>query len=202
MTVPAPPQIILASGSQIRKQILTDAGLEFKVQIMDVDEDAIKQQALVGGRSPREIAVLLATAKAQSIEPTSGKLIIGADQLMEMNGQIFDKPKTMTEAKKRLQNMRGKEHCLIGAVVVCESGEKPWVHISTTKLFMRNFSDSFLDGYLKLEGEDILKSVGAYMFERRGAQLFEWVEGDFFSILGLPLLPLLQYLRSRGGVQV
>lgn len=196
------PPIVLASGSLIRKQILENAGLQFIVRVGDVDEPALKQQALEEDKTPQEIAVLLATAKTQSIKPAQSEIVIGADQLMEIEGKIFDKPKTMAEAKTRLQYMRGREHRLIGAVVVYEHGQALWHHISTTRLFMREFSDAFLDDYLVAEGEDILKSVGAYMFERRGAQLFEWVRGDFFSILGLPLLPLLANLRARGGVNI
>lgn len=202
MNAPNTPHIILASSSGIRKQILENAGLAFKVRVGGTDETALKQQALAQSKTPQEIAGLLALAKAQSAKPASGELVIGADQLMEMDGKIFDKPASMDEAKTRLQNMRGKEHRLIGSVVVCEQGQTPWVHHSMTKLFMRDFSDGFLDNYLEAEGEDILKSVGAYLFEKRGSQLFSRVEGDFFSILGLSLLPLLAQLRTRSGAGI
>lgn len=202
MSTPHRPHIILASGSGIRKQIMENAGLAFTVRVGDVDEGALKEQALAQNKTPQEIAGLLALAKAQSTKPASGELVIGADQLMEMGGQIFDKPASMGDAKTRLQNMRGKEHRLIGAVAVCELGQTPWVHHSVTKLFMRDFSDEFLDNYLQAEGEGILKSVGAYLFEKRGSQLFRRVEGDFFSILGLSLLPLLAHLRTRGGAGI
>ncbi len=201
MSVSDCPQIVLASASFIRKQILQNAGLDFSIRVGNVDEATIKQHALAKGYTPETIAIMLATEKAQKVDCASNELIIGADQLLEMEGQIFDKPKNMVETKKRLIAMRGKEHRLIGAVVVCQNNKKPWVHVSTTRLFMRDFSDEFLEHYLQTEGTDILKSVGAYMFERQGAQLFEWVEGDFFSILGLPLLPLLAYLRQQGAVQ-
>ena len=194
--------LILASTSNIRKQILENAGVKFTICASHVDEDTLKRQALAENKTPQNIAARLAIAKAQNITTQRGALIIGADQLLEMDGVIFDKPKSMTEAKTRLQNMRGREHSLIGAVVVCEEGRPPWVHNSTTKLCMRDFSDAFLDQYLHEEGKDVLSSVGAYMFERRGAQLFDWVQGDFFSILGLPLLPLLAHLRTRGLGQI
>lgn len=193
-------QLILASASVIRKQILTGAGLEFEVRVGNVDEDEIKQSAIAQNKTLAELATLLALAKAQHITPKQGEFVIGADQLLEMGGDLFDKPKSMAEARTRLLKMRGREHRLIGAVVVLEDGQVPWVHVSTTRLFMRTFSEAFLDTYLRDEGEVLLKSVGAYMFEARGAQLFEWVRGDFYAILGLPLLPLLGHLRARGAV--
>jgi len=127
--------------------------------------------------------------------------VIGADQIMEMDGQLFDKPKDMADARARLISMRGKSHRLIGAVVICENGRPVWRHMSKTTLSVREFSDSFLDDYIEAEGELLTKSVGAYRFEGRGAQLFSKVEGDFFSILGLSLLPVLDYLRERGAVK-
>ncbi|PHR91628.1 MAG: septum formation protein Maf [Robiginitomaculum sp.] len=193
-------QLVLASSSFIRKQILTGAGLKFEVRVGDVDEDEIKQSALAKNKTPAELATLLALAKAQYTPPRQSEFIIGADQLLEMDGGLYDKPKSMAEAKTRLLKMRGREHRLVGAVVVVEDGQAPWVHVSTTRLFMRTFSEAFLDTYLQSEGEDLLKSVGAYMFEARGAQLFDWVKGDFYAILGLPLLPLLGHLRERGAV--
>lgn len=196
------PSLVLASSSFIRKQILTGAGIDFIVRTGDVDEDALKQSTAVKHKMPEDLAVLLAMAKAQAVSINQGEFIIGADQLMEMDGKLFDKPKSMEEARARLLSMRNKEHRLIGAVVVLEENQTPWVHMSTTKLFVRNFSEAFVDTYLKQEGEDVLKSVGAYLFEARGAQLFEWVKGDFYSILGLPLLPLLGHLRSRGAVPI
>ena len=196
------PNIILASTSQIRKKILADAGLVFSIKHSDTNEAALKKTALAQHKAPSEIAEILALAKAEAIEIGPNALSIGADQLLEMDGEIFDKPKSMDEAKARLQNMRGREHRLIGALAVCERGQAPWIYQSVTRLHMRDFSDTFLDTYLELEGADVLKSVGGYMFERRGSQLFEWVEGDFFSILGLPLLPLLAHLRSRGAAQL
>ncbi|PHR61232.1 MAG: septum formation protein Maf [Robiginitomaculum sp.] len=192
--------LILASTSQIRKEILTGAGIAFSVRVGDVDEDALKRS--LPGKPVDELATLLALAKANAVVKKPNELIIGADQIMEMDGELFDKPKTMKEAKQRLLDMRGREHCLVGAVVVVQENHENWVHVSTTKLFMRDFSESFIDEYLALEGEKLLYSVGAYMFEARGAQLFEWVKGDFYSILGLPLLPLLSHLRSRGALQI
>ena len=155
---------------------------------------------LAEGSKPREIADALAEAKAVRVSQSLPGLVIGADQIMVMSGQLFDKPKNMGEARERLVSMRGKTHSLIGAVVICESGKPVWRHMAKTVLTMRNFSNDFLDDYLAAEGEGILSSVGAYKFEGRGAQLFSHVEGDFFSVLGLSLLPVMDYLRTRGAL--
>ena len=194
MTLP----ITLASGSKIRRQILDGAGLSYDVKISLVDEAAIKTSMIAMQAPPRDIADALAEAKALKVSRNQEGLVIGADQIMLMDGHIYDKPKTMEEARLRLLSMRGKPHYLIGAVVICESGQPVWRYASKTTLHVREFTESFLDDYLKAEGDDILSTVGAYKFEGRGAQLFSKVEGDFFSILGLSLLPVLDYLRVRG----
>lgn len=193
-------KIILASGSAIRRQIMEQAGLDFTVITRPVDEAAIKASMLEAGSKPRDIADALAEAKSLRVSRTQPGLVIGADQIMVMDGQIFDKPETMQAARKRLISMRGKPHHLIGAVVISKDGQPVWRHMSKTTLSVRDFSDEFLDAYLKSEGEAVLKSVGAYRFEGLGAQLFSHVEGDFFSILGLSLLPVLDYLRTRGAI--
>lgn len=194
-------RIILASGSAIRQQILTDAGLDFEVIAKPVDEDAIKRAMLADGQKIRDIADALAEAKARKVSLLETGLVIGADQIMEMDGELFDKPKDMNEVRARLLSMRDKSHRLIGAVVICENGQPIWRHMSKTVLTVRNFSEEFLDSYIEAEGEALTKSVGAYRFEGRGSQLFSKVDGDFFSILGLSLLPVLDYLRERGAVQ-
>lgn len=194
--------IILASGSAIRAQIMREAGLNFKIITRSVDESAIKTAMLAEGALPRDIADALAEAKSIKVSRENAGLVIGADQIMVMDGQIFDKPKSMDEARERLLSMRGKSHHLIGAVVICEDGHPVWRHMSKTTLNVRDFSEEFIDDYLQQEGGSILKSVGAYRFEGRGAQLFTEVDGDFFSILGLSLLPVLDYLRLRGAAQI
>ncbi len=193
-------RIILASGSAIRKQIMEDAGLDFEVIVKPVDEGAIKATMLAEGAKIRDIADALAEAKSKRVSLSEPGLVIGADQIMEMDGRLFDKPKTIEEARERLIEMRSKTHRLIGAVVICENGRPVWRHMSKTVLTVRPFSDAFLDDYIKEEGELLTKSVGAYRFEGRGSQLFSSVEGDFFSILGLSLLPVLDYLRERRAV--
>lgn len=192
--------LILASGSAIRRKMMLDAGIEFEVITRPVDEDAIKASMLAENTPLKDIADALAEAKSLRVSRQTPGLVIGADQIMVMDNALFDKPKDMAEARERLLQMRGKTHYLIGAVVVSENGVPVWRHLAKTKLTMREFSDSFLDAYLEAEGELVLQSVGAYRFEGRGAQLFSKVEGDFFSILGLSLLPLMDYLRIRGMI--
>jgi len=192
--------IILASGSAIRRQILNGAGLDYKVIVRPVDEGAIKDAMLAENSRLRDIADALAEAKAMRVSRQEPGLVIGADQIMVMDNTLFDKPKDMDEVRARLLSMRGKKHDLIGAVVICENGAPVWRHMCRTKLWVRDFSDDFLDWYIETEGEVLMKSVGAYRFEGPGAQLFEKVEGGFFAILGLDLLPVLDYLRTRGVI--
>ena len=193
-------RVILASGSYIRRKLMEDAGLEFEVISKPVDEAAIKDSMLAESARLQDIADALAEAKSLRVSRIESGLVIGADQIMVMDGQLFDKPKDINEAQERLKLMRGKTHYLIGAVVISENGVPVWRHLSKTKLTMREFSDEFLEDYLKAEGDLVTKSVGAYRFEGLGAQLFSDVEGDFFSILGLSLLPVMDYLRIRGAL--
>lgn len=199
-------RIILASGSAIRREILDGAGLDYEVIVRPVDEAAIKDAMLAENSRLRDIVDALAEAKAMRVSRQETGFVIGADQIMVMkddNGQdqLFDKPKDMAEVRARLLSMRGKKHELIGAVVICENGAPVWRHMSQTKLWVREFSEAFLEKYIDAEGDALMKSVGAYRFEGPGAQIFEKVEGGFFAILGLDLLPVLDYLRSRGAVQ-
>ena len=194
------PRIILASGSAIRRQILDGAGLDYEIIIKPVDESAIKASMLGQNSRLRDIADALAEAKSMRVSRIEAGFVIGADQIMVMDGQLYDKPISIEAARERLKAMRGKTHELLGAVVICENGKAVWRHMSKTRLTMRDFSDEFLEGYIEKEGELLTKSVGAYRFEGLGAQLFSKVDGDFFSILGLSLLPVLDYLRERGAI--
>jgi len=193
-------RLILASGSAIRRQILDGAGLDYEVITRPVDEAAIKTAMLAENARLRDIADALAEAKAMRVSRQEPGLVIGADQIMVMDDTLFDKPKSMEEARARLIAMRGKKHELLGAVVICENGMPGWRHMCKTKLWVRDFSEHFLDWYIETEGEALMKSVGAYRFEGPGSQLFEKVEGGFFAILGLDLLPVLDYLRTRGVI--
>lgn len=193
-------RLILASGSAIRREIMQNAGLHFEVISKPVDEAAIKEAMLAEGTHLQDIADALAEAKAMRVSRLESGLVIGSDQIMVMDDQLFDKPPTIEAARERLLEMRGKTHYVIGATVICENGMPVWRHLAKSKLTVRNFSDDFLDHYIQAEGEALTKSVGAYRFEGLGAQLFTQVEGNFFSILGLSLLPILDYLRTRGVI--
>lgn len=193
-------RVILASGSAIRRKLMEDAGIEFEVIAKPVDEAAIKDAMLAETARLQDIADALAEAKSLRVSRIEPGLVIGADQIMVMDGQLFDKPEDIDAARERLKLMRGKTHYLVGAVVISENGSPVWRHLAKTKLTMRDFSDAFIEDYLKAEGELVTKSVGAYRFEGLGAQLFSHVEGDFFSILGLSLLPVMDYLRTRGAL--
>ncbi len=200
-----PLPIILASKSAIRKQILTQAGVDFTVQTKPVDEGEIKRAMLAQNAPLKDIVDALAQAKSIRVSRERSGLVIGADQIMAMDGALFDKPETVEAARERLWSMRGKTHELIGAMVVCQDGQPVWRRMSVVKLHVRAFSKEFLDDYMAAEGALVTQSVGGYRFEDRGAQLFEKVSfergADMFSILGLSLLPLLDYLRLRGALK-
>ena len=192
--------IILASGSKIRAKILSDADIPFKVISKPVDEGSIKASMLAENARIRDIADALAEAKSIRVSKNTSGLVIGADQIMTMDGELFDKPISIEAARERLLAMRGKSHKLIGAMVISENGHAVWRHISVVTLQVREFSNEWLENYIKAEGDLMTKSVGAYRFEGRGDQLFTKVDGDSYSIMGLSLLPLLDYLRTRGAI--
>lgn len=178
--------------------MLEAAGLVFEVDAPRVDEEAAKASLRAAGLRPRDQADALAELKALSVSRGRPDFVIGADQMLALGDEVFDKPKSPTEAREHLLRLRGQTHELITAAVVAREGAIIWRHIDTPKLKMRAFSDAFLDDYLSRAGENVLRSVGAYQLEGLGAQLFERVEGDYFSVLGLQLLPLLAFLREHG----
>ena len=190
--------VILASQSAARRVVLEGAGVAFEVQVTGVDEDAIKTALLAQGASPRDIADALAERKAVVVSRSRPGLVIGADQTLELEGALYDKAETLADARQRLQALRGKAHRLHSAVVVAKGGAPIWREVATATLTMRAFSDGFLDDYLAAEGNEALSSVGCYRLEGPGAQLFSRIEGDYFAILGLPLLGLLDLLRQHG----
>lgn len=191
-------KLILASGSAARRQMLEAAGLSFEVDAPRMDEEAAKASLRAEGLKPRDQADALAELKALSVSRGRPDFVIGADQMLALGREVFDKPKSVDEARDHLLRLRGQTHELITAAVVAREGAIIWRHIDTPKLKMHAFSDGFLDDYMSRAGEDVLRSVGAYQLEGLGAQLFERVEGDYFSVLGLPLLPLLAFLREHG----
>lgn len=192
--------IILASGSPIRKQILEDSGVTFEVIVKPIDEASIKNSMVHEGASNLSIVSALAELKSIKVSSETPGLVIGADQIMVFEGAIYDKPKTIEEARERLIAIRNKTHYLMGSVVVSEKGVSVWRYNSKVELRVRSFTDKFIDNYIDQEGDSLLQTVGAYRFEKRGSQLFSSVKGDFFSVLGLPLLPLLDYLRTRNAI--
>ncbi|MDG1665776.1 MAG: Maf family protein [Hellea sp.] len=192
--------VILASSSPIRKQILEDSGVIFEVVVRPIDEASIKSAMIQEGASKLSIVSTLAELKSIKVSSETPGLVIGADQIMVFDGAIYDKPKTIEEARERLMAIRNQTHYLMGSVVVSEGGVSVWRHSSKVELKARSFTDKFIDNYINQEGEALLQTVGAYRFEKRGSQLFSSVKGDFFSVLGLPLLPLLDYLRTRNAI--
>ena len=187
--------LTLASASETRAKMLRDVGLEIETVPSGVDEDEIKNRYQRDKQPADELALALATAKALAIDRSD--LILGADQILSFNGDTFDKPQDIDQAKAQLKQLRGVQHELLSAAVIVENGSVIWRHIGRATLTMRNFSDDFLAGYLKEEGETVLATVGGYRIEARGAQLFDAISGDYFSILGLPLLDVLEFLRRR-----
>lgn len=194
--------IVLASKSAARTAILSGAGVPFETAVAGVDEGAVKTGLLAEGHGPRQVADALAELKAIRVSRRRpGDLVIGADQTLDLAGELFDKAETMAEARERLQLLRGKTHKLHSAVVVARDGQAIWRDVPSARLTMRDYSDAFIDRYLAARGEDILGSVGCYQLENEGVQLFSRIDGDYFTILGLPLMGLLDFLRLNGALE-
>jgi len=197
MSAPASP-LILASASEARATMLREAGVAVRIVPAHVDEEAIKQAFRAENVTPRDLADALAEAKARRVGASHpGALVIGADQVLVSEGTTFDKPRDRAEARAQLMALRGGSHELLSAAVIVEDGVPIWRHIGVARLTMRPFSDAFLDAYLDAEGDAVLSTVGGYRIEGRGAQLFARIAGDYFSILGMPLLEMLGFLRAR-----
>lgn len=191
--------LILASQSASRRAMLDAAGVTYAARPAHVDEDAVKTALLAEGRPPRAIADALAELKASTIasgEPSA--LVIGSDSVVSLGQRLFDKPVSRANAAEHLRTFSGQVMQLTSAVVVAEAGRTVWRHVSEAKLSVRPLSDGFIETYLDAEWPAIAGCVGCFRMEARGVQLFSQVEGDHFTILGMPLLPLLDYLRLRG----
>ncbi len=200
LSLAATPRLILASGSQARLAVLRAAGLPVLVQPASLDEDTVKRAARDAGWSPDAAALRLAELKAATI-PDPDALVIGADQILTCEGHWFDKPADLDLAATHLRRLRGREHRLHTAIVVLRQGRVAWQHVATPRLRMRALSDSFIDAYVAAEGAALLSCIGAYRLEGLGIQLFDAVEGEQATILGLPILPLLAFLRRQGLLQ-
>ena len=192
--------IILASSSPSRRKILNATGIKFLSKKPTVDEEVLKT-SFKG--NPKNLALMLAEEKALSVsQDYTNSYVIGADQVLSFKGASFNKPKTLKQAKENLMVFRGKKHKLESATAIAHSGRIIWRHQESPVLTMRNFSDSFLNSYIKIAGDKTLLSSGGYSIEKEGLQLFSKVEGDFFTIVGLPLVPLLQKLRKLKPVGI
>jgi septum formation protein len=197
-----PSPVVLASASRTRSDLLERAGVPVVAEAAAIDEAAVKATFQAEGASAEACAEGLALLKARRIStrhPTS--LVIGADQILDCNGVWFDKPADLVQARAHLDALRGKSHRLVTAAIVLRGSERLWHTVAIASLTMRPLTDGFIEEYLKRIGDSALTSVGAYQLEGLGAQLFERVEGDFFTVLGLPLLPLLGFLRGQSVIQ-
>lgn len=192
------PSLILASGSSARRQLLAGAGVSFTVQPADINEEALKQGLLAKAHDPKAIALSLAQAKALARSQDTEGIVIGADQTLDLEGELFSKATDLDEAKTCLLRLRGKTHQLHSATVIAKEGLVLWQEVVSASLTMRAFSDDFLNAYLKRQGPQILSCVGGYQLESEGVQLFDRIEGDYFTILGLPMSGLLEQLRLLG----
>jgi septum formation protein len=193
------PALVLASASVTRLTLLRAAGLRVEARPAHVDEDAIKAAGRADGAAPEDVALLLAELKAARIGARyPDALVIGADQLLVCEGRSFDKPESVAGAREQLLALRGRTHTLVTAVLCWQGGARIWQHVSRPVLTMRRFSEAALEAYLEAEQDSVTASVGAYRLEGPGVQLFDRVEGDHFSVLGLPVLELLGFLRQHG----
>ncbi|MFT3988616.1 Maf family protein [Aestuariivirga sp.] len=191
--------LILASTSKTRQTLLANAGLTVEAINSHVDETSIK--VAMGHETPQAVCEALASAKALAVSRRNpGAVVIGADQVLAFRNRIFDKPRDMAEARSHLETLRGHAHNLISAVACASNHEIIWAFAGIATLHLRSFSEEFLQDYLASEGQGLLSSVGGYKLEGRGIQLFERIEGDYFTILGLPMLPLLSFLRAQKAV--
>ncbi|RCK53948.1 septum formation protein Maf [Thalassospira profundimaris] len=192
-------RLVLASGSKARLTMLQNAGIDCEAVASMIDEDGYKQAMKAEGASAMEAAETLAEMKAlRMYRQRSDAIVIAADQMLECNGIWFDKPRNRDQTRAQLQALRGKRHQLVSAAVVYKEGSRIWGKIDTAHLTMRNFSDDWLEWYLDQAGEEIFHCVGGYQLEGLGAQLFTEVKGDYFTVLGMPLLPLIGFLRDHG----
>jgi len=193
--------LVLASASSARRAMLAQAGLEFTVCPAQVDESAMRDALEAEGVRPRDIADALAEMKALRISRKSpGRLVLGCDQVLDLDGTVMAKPRSAEDVRAQLATLRNRSHDLVSAAVICEDGAPIWRHVGRARLTMRDFSDTWLDGYVARNWPEIGECVGGYKIEAEGVRLFTRMEGDYFTILGLPLLELLSFLTLRGDL--
>lgn len=193
--------IVLASGSPFRRKMLEDAGLEIEVEKPQIDERAVEAAVANSGVGPEDLALILAEAKTLEVsQDRPGALVIGTDQTLSLGDEVLHKPRDMEEARRRLLALSGRTHQLNSAVVLMRDGEVLWRHVGIARLTMRELDPGFIGRHLSHVGDKALSSVGAYQIEGEGIQLFETIEGDHFTIVGMPLLPMLAKLREMQAI--
>ncbi len=194
-------KLMLASASQSRRTLMENAGLQFETEAARIDERAAEAGIAGEPLPPDRLALELARLKARDVASRNpGALVVGCDQTMSLDDILFHKPADIDEARRNLQTLRGRTHRLNSAVVLVRDNRVLWENVSIAELSMRAFSDEFLERYLERTGDAVLKSVGCYQLEAEGIRLFKGISGDYFTILGLPLLPLLEELRTLGEI--
>ncbi|MAX73423.1 MAG: septum formation protein Maf [Nioella sp.] len=196
------PALILATASEVRQSLLKQSGIRFRTQAARIDEAAIKSSMLQDGATPHDIADALAEYKARKVsQKHADAMVIGCDQVLEFRGKLLSKPKNVEAAISQLIELRGQSHKLHSAVVIYENEQPVWRHVGQVRLEMRNLSDDYIAQYMSRNWPGIADSVGAYKLEQEGVRLFSRVEGDYFTVLGLPLLELIGYLTQRGVIE-
>ena len=196
-----PSSLVLASSSPFRRQLMENAGLQFLAQAADIDERALEAPLEAAGASPDEVALKLARAKALDVSHKNpAKLVIGSDQTMSLGSRVYHKPRDMAAAKDHLLSLSGKTHRLNSAVAFARDGQVIWEHVAHADMMVRPLTDEFVERHLARVGDKALKSVGAYQLEGEGIHLFEKIDGDYFTIIGLPLLAILGELRRLGEI--